>query len=263
MSLQNEILSVINLNEVPTNCTITSLVYISLVKAKAANSIATSYQTVCIYKDTIQQGLWLQVKRNDLTVIQGAEGFISSARTVTKSCEREQKDWRSDPTEIQRMKFLLHELKEGLSHRRDTYFAQIKELLNQVKLLRAEQVPNPAITDFDLNRKRAISAQRIQLDGQSSVQKIVLTNVDGAAGDPSSAEQLSVATAIAKLKQMKSNIEGERNGALRKRSADVDLNAETINVRDLIVEDPNVFKGWSENIILVKPRLIVDMLLLS
>lgn len=229
-----------------TNCTIASLVYISLVKSKPANSTATSYKAVCIYKDTIQQGLWLQIKRNDLTVIQGAEGFISSARNVTKICETDEKDWRSDPNEMRRMKFLLLELKEQLAHRRDTYFAEIKELLNQVKALTAEQARSPAITDVDLNERRAISAQRIRLDDQSSVQKIVLAGE--AAADPPSAVQLSVPTAIERLKQMISNIEGERNGALRKRSADVDLKVETINVRDLVVNDPNVFKGLSGNI---------------
>lgn len=244
--LQNELIAIISLNEIHTNCLADSLVYISLIKSKAVNTTATLYSAVCIYNDVGLNvtGLRLQIKRINLATVKGSNGIISSARNVTKSCEPVENDWRSNPSEMLRTKFLLQELKEQLLHRRDIYIIQIKELMQKIDTLKSNQAPLPSIISNNLKKQQTISAHHIELDSKTSVKQINLTNTRiGREVNHLPAKQLTIKMATTWLKQMQLKIDEGRNEMMNKRSADNDLETQTITVGELIMKDSNVYKS--------------------
>lgn len=205
----------------------------SILKSKIVNSTLTSYQIICVFNEPPASAKIhprLRIQKSDLTTVKAPENVHASGRTASK-CMDNSKDWRTNPDEMQRIKFLLQTLKEQLLHRRDEQIIRLQELVNEIN---SKQTP----TDHTLDGRAA--AHHVKLGAQSSVKTIVLNRLHGS----ENGTKESIATATAKLKQIETNIEEMRRGRLHKRAAHDKLIADTINVTNLIIPPiQNIFEG--------------------
>lgn len=172
----------------------------------------------------------LRIQKSELTTVKGPDNILASGRTAG-NCLDDTKDWRTNPDEMQRVKFLLQTLKEQLLQRREQQIARLQELVNEIN---AKHTPTDNIVE-----SRA-AAHHVLLDAKSTVKTVLLNDL---VGSDNGAKQ-SIADASARLKEIKSNIEETRRARIHKRAATEKLTADTINITNLIIP-PNrkMFEG--------------------
>lgn len=206
----------------------------SLIKSKAINSALTTYHIICVSNEISASATnnfnRLHIQKRELTTVKGPDNILATGRTAS-NCLGETKDWRTDPDEMQRVKFLLQTLKEQLLQRREQQITRLQELVNEIN---SKQMP----TDNTVDTRAA--AHHVKLDAKSSVKTVLLNDL---VGSDNGAMQ-SIADATAKLKEIQSNITETRRARIHKRAATEKLTADTINITNLIIP-PNrkMFEG--------------------
>lgn len=219
-------------------CDTESLVHLSLLKLKAFNSSTITYQTICVFRQTLASdgnGFSIRIKKNDFIVLEADANLVTSARNATNNCADRPNDWRANPTEMRRIKFLLNDLKEQLLQRRDHYVGRAKHLLAEIS---AKMNGAQALGIANHN---VVAAQRARLTATASAKSIHINSAHGI--EATSQKYATINAATQKLKEISARIKQNRDGGHRKRSIDEDITGETVTVKNLIVPNTNAWKG--------------------
>lgn len=221
-------------------CKTESLIHLSLLKLRVYNSSTVSYESICVFKEPLAsspEGFTIRMKQSSFIVLQDDGNLVTSGRNTTNKCAENPNDWRANPAQLRRVKFLLEELKEQLLHRRDQYVVRAKQLLAEIDV-KMNRIKQNGSTD---QIRDVIAAQGVRLSDTTVAQAIVINGVHDI--NVTTNNYSTIREAAQKLKEISLKMQQDRDSRLRKRSIGNDISGDTVTVKNLIVPNTNFWKG--------------------